>query len=143
MRQKSGVDCGRHDEGCREVSASVYEALIAHLPALRRYAVSLAGNATLADDLVQDCIERALRQSSQLKELPRLGGWLRRIVHNLYIDEIRRRRSKGKEQDLNELTDHLELSVPAAERDSVRDISKAMSQLSVEHREILLLVSVE
>lgn len=119
------------------------EALIAHLPALRRYAVSLAGNATMADDLVQDCIERALRQSSQLRELPRLGAWLRRILHNLYIDEMRRGRSKGKERDLDELADHLELSVPASERDAVRDLSKAMSRLSVEHREILLLVSLE
>jgi len=37
------------------------EALLAHLPALRRYAVSLVGNAAFADDLVQDCIERAWR----------------------------------------------------------------------------------
>jgi len=119
------------------------EALIAHLPALRRYAVSLVGNAHLADDLVQDCIERALRQSSQLRELSRLSGWLRRILYNLYIDEMRRTRTRGKERDLDELADHLELSVPASERDAVRDVSKAISHLSVEHREILLLVSVE
>ncbi len=119
------------------------EALVAHLPALRRYAVSLVGNAALADDLVQDCIERALRQSSQLRELPRIAGWLRRILHNLYIDEIRRDRTRGKQSDLDELADQLELSVPAPERDAVRDISKAMNHLSLEHREILLLVSVE
>ncbi len=59
------------------------DALVTHLPALRRYAVSLAGNVALADDLVQDCIERALRQADQLRELPRIAGWLRRIVHNL------------------------------------------------------------
>src|SRR5689334_19494640 len=34
-------------------------ALIAQLPGLRRYAIALAGNASAADDLVQDCIERA------------------------------------------------------------------------------------
>ena len=119
------------------------QALIAHLPALRRYAVSLVGNAAVADDLVQDCIERALRQSSQLRELPRIAGWLRRILYNLHIDELRRTRIRGKERDVDELADHLELSVPAPERDAVRDISKAMSHLSAEHREILLLVSVE
>ena len=119
------------------------EALLAHLPALRRYAVSLVGNAAFADDLVQDCIERALRQSAQLREVPRIAGWLRRILHNLYIDEMRRGRNRGKERDLDEFADHLELSVPASDRDAVRDLSKAMDQLSVEHREILLLVSVE
>jgi len=119
------------------------EALVAHLPALRRYAMSLIGNAAVADDLVQDCIERALRQSSQLREMPRIGGWLRRILYNLYIDTMRRDRSNGKECDFDDLADHPELSVPASDRDAVRDISKAMSCLSVEHREILLLVSVE
>lgn len=119
------------------------EALVAHLPRLRRYAVSLVGNAALADDLVQDCIERALRQSAQLRDLPRIAGWLRRILHNLYIDEMRRVRARGKESDLDDLADRLELSVPAPERDAVRDLSRAMRQLSMEHREILLLVSVE
>ncbi|HKD47994.1 MAG TPA: RNA polymerase sigma factor, partial [Rhizomicrobium sp.] len=119
------------------------EALVANLPALRRYALTLAGNAAVADDLVQDSIEHALRQSSQLRELPRIGGWLRRILHNLYIDQVRRGRRKDREYDLNELSDHPELSVPAPDRDAVRDVSKAMSQLSVEHREILLLVCVE
>jgi RNA polymerase sigma-70 factor (ECF subfamily) len=119
------------------------DTLVAHLPALRRYAVSLVGNPTLADDLVQDCIERALRQSAQLREPPRIAGWLRRILYNLYIDEMRRGRTRGKEQDVEDLADRLELSVPAGDRDTVRDLSKAMSQLSVEHREILLLVSVE
>lgn len=119
------------------------DALVAHLPGLRRYAVSLVGNAGLADDLVQDCIERALRQSSQLRELPRIAGWLRRILYNLYIDEIRRVRTRGAERDVGELADNLELSAPAPERDGVRDIAKAMNRLSIEHREILLLVSVE
>lgn len=119
------------------------DALVAHLPALRRYAGSLIGNTAQADDLVQDCVERALRQSSQLRELPHIAGWLRRILYNLYIDDLRRNRRKGNEEDVNEFADDPELSVSAGDRDAVLDLSKAMSQLSVEHREILLLVSVE
>src|SRR5215471_7295084 len=119
------------------------EALVVHLPALRRYAISLIGDSALADDLVQDCIERALRQSSQLRELPRIAGWLRRILYNLYIDEVRRRRAKGKEEDVEKYSDRLEVSVPASDRDAMHDLSRAMKLLSVEHREILLLVSVE
>ncbi|MEA1671854.1 RNA polymerase sigma factor [Nitrospirillum sp. BR 11163] len=71
-------------------------ALVMQLPALRRYALALVGNAALADDLVQDCVERALRQSAQLRELPRISGWLRRILRNLYTDEIRRGNSRGR-----------------------------------------------
>ena len=88
------------------------EALIGQLPALRRYARALVGNATHADDLVQDCIERALRQSDRLREPQRLGGWLRSILHNLYIDELRRSRSRGPERDIADYSDDYAVSTP-------------------------------
>ncbi|MEA1648130.1 MULTISPECIES: RNA polymerase sigma factor [Nitrospirillum] len=118
-------------------------ALVMQLPALRRYALALVGNAALADDLVQDCVERALRQSAQLRELPRISGWLRRILRNLYTDEIRRGNSRGEEQDITELADHVELSAPPTDVGAARDFVKAVSRLTPEHREILLLSSVE
>jgi len=118
-------------------------ALVAQLPGLRRYAVALAGNAAFADDLVQDSIERALRQSAQLRDLQRLPMWLRRILHNLYIDEIRRNKGKGREQDIADLSDHLELSTPASDGMGPRDFLRAIGALSVEHRQILLLVGLD
>jgi RNA polymerase sigma-70 factor (ECF subfamily) len=118
-------------------------ALVTHLPALRRYAVGLAGNFTLADDLVQDCIERALRQSAQLRDQHSLSAWLRRILRNLYLDEIRKGRTRGAEQDITALMDSVELSADPVDTDAARDFAAALSQLAPEHREILLLVSVE
>ena len=118
-------------------------ALVAQLPGLRRYAVALVGNVALADDLVQDAIERAIRRSSQLRDHERLSGWLRRIVHNLYVDEIRRGRGKGTEQDITELADDLSLSVAAYDGMAIRDFLKAIGELSMEHRQILLLVGLE
>jgi RNA polymerase sigma-70 factor (ECF subfamily) len=119
------------------------KALMEQLPSLRRYATALVGNAALADDLVQDGIERALRRSEQLRELQLLPAWLRRILHNLYIDERRRARSRGTQQDIMELADHLELSVPARDRTAARDFLNAVNALSVEHRQVLLLVGLE
>jgi len=119
------------------------DALVEQLPMLRRYAMGLTGNHALADDLVQDCIEKALRQSGQLRDFSRLAGWLRRIVYNTYIDELRRRKNKGKEEDIALLADRVELSVAASDRGSISDLAKAMANLTVEHREILLLISVE
>jgi RNA polymerase sigma-70 factor, ECF subfamily len=119
------------------------KALVAQLPSLRRYAMVLAGNAAMADDLVQDSIEKALRQSGQLRELQLLPRWLRRILHNLYIDEIRRRRGKGPQADIMNFADHAELSIPADDSAQGRDFMRAMNALNVEHREILLLVGLE
>ena len=124
-------------------SSAFTDALVAQLPALRRYAVALVGNAALADDLVQDCIEKALGREAQLRELERLGGWLRRILHNLYIDEMRRGKRRGREQDITELADHLELSEPAPDNSAKLEFIHAVNRLSLEHRQILLLVSVE
>lgn len=116
---------------------------MAQLPALGRYAVALTGDGALADDLVQDCIEKALRQSGQLRELQLLPRWLRRILHNLYIDEIRRRRSKGPQQDIMEFADRSELSIPANDGSSAQNFVRAMNALNFEHRQILLLVGLE
>src|SRR5258706_4729077 len=125
------------------VSNPFADALVAQLPGLRRYAMALVGNAALADGLVQDCIERALGQAAQLREVERLAGWLRRILYHLYIDEIRRGKRRGREQDITELADHLELSAPAPDNSAVREFIHAVNRLSIEHRQILLLVSVE
>lgn len=105
--------------------------------------MALAGNAALADDLVQDCIERALGQEAQLRDADRLAGWLRRILYHLYIDAIRRDKRRGRTQDIAELTDSLELSAPAPDNSAVREFVHAVNRLSAEHRQILLLVSVE
>jgi RNA polymerase sigma-70 factor (ECF subfamily) len=119
------------------------DALLAQLPQLRRYAAALSGNLSLADDLVQDCIERALRQAAHLKERERLGSWLRSILYNLFIDEIRRRRVRGIEKEITELADDQALAQPASDRGQVRDFLRAMDGLSPEHRQILLLVGLE
>ena len=124
-------------------SPAFADALVAQLPGLRRYAMALAGNAALADDLVQDCIERALGQQAQLREQERLAGWLRRILYHLYIDEIRRGKRRGREQEITELADRLELSAPAPDNSAMREFIHAVNRLSIEHRQILLLVSVE
>jgi RNA polymerase sigma-70 factor (ECF subfamily) len=119
------------------------DALLAQLPGLRRYAMALTGNSALADDLVQDCIERALDQKTQLRELDRLAGWLRRILYHLYIDEVRRGKRRGREQDIADLADHVELSTPAPDNSAMQEFTHAVNRLSAEHRQILLLVSVE
>ncbi|HEY2445601.1 MAG TPA: RNA polymerase sigma factor [Rhizomicrobium sp.] len=119
------------------------KALIAQLPALRRYARALVGSSALADDLVQDCIERALRQWENLRDARRLASWLRSILHNLYMDELRRGRTRGHEQEIGELADDFALSSPAHDGAAALDFVRAMDTLSVEHRQVLLLVGLE
>jgi RNA polymerase sigma-70 factor (ECF subfamily) len=118
-------------------------ALIAHLPALRRYATALSGNASAADDLVQDCIERALKRSTTLQDPERMAGWLRSILHNLYLDQVRHRKGLGTGLDITEMDNDPTLSVPPGDHGANIDFVRAFEKLSLEHRQILLLVGLE
>jgi len=118
-------------------------ALTAQLPALRRYATVLVGNRAVADDLVQDCIERALRQAAKLDHIDRIGGWLRSILHNLHVDELRRKRRQGLRVDLADAGHDLAMVIPARDPAATMDFNRAMANLSFEHRQVLLLVGLE
>jgi RNA polymerase sigma-70 factor (ECF subfamily) len=118
-------------------------ALIAHVPRLRSYATALVGNVSTADDLVQDCMERALRRADTLQDQRRMAGWLRSILLNLYLDLMRLQRSRGVGIELAQIDNDLALSTPAADRGATIDFTRALNSLSVEHRQILLLVGLE
>lgn len=118
-------------------------AIAAHVPRLRRYAAALAGNLADADDLVQDCIEKALANRHGLRDPARLGGWLLTILHNLHVSGVRWRRRRGPESPVEDFADDVALSAPPADRGEMRDFVRAFGQLSEEHRRILLLTGLE
>ena len=53
------------------------------IPALRRYARALVRNRATADDLVQDCLERAVSRWHQRRTDGNPRPWLFSILHNL------------------------------------------------------------
>jgi RNA polymerase sigma-70 factor (ECF subfamily) len=128
------------------ITRAFADALTAELPALRRYARALTGHTALADDLVQDCIERALTHAASphaaSREIIRLGPWLRSVLHNLFVDEMRRRKTRGTGVDVQDLADDIRLSVPASGSE-IGDLLAATARLSDEHRRILVLAGVE
>ena len=69
--------------------------MLAVLPRLRRFAAALAGRGPDADDLVQDTVERALRNLDHWVPGTRMDSWLFRIAQNLWIDTVRARRVRG------------------------------------------------
>lgn len=147
MFRASRRESDRSGSGDRQLTISGIEsigaAVLAQLPGLRRFAVALTGSPLTADDLVQDCIERALRRSETLHDSDRLGAWLRTILRNLYLDELRRTRSRGTGVNLAELENDIAISIHPEENMMTSDLSRALASLSVEHREILLMVGLE
>jgi len=122
---------------------SIRNQMTALLPRLRRFALSLTGNAADADDLVQDTVEKALRNLHRWEEGTRLDSWMFRIAQNLWIDNVRSKRVKSSVP----LEDH-----HGGASDGVRDTEarltfadtcKALATLPEEQRVVVSLVLVD
>jgi len=65
------------------------------LPRLRRFAIALTGTVADGDDLVQDTVERALKNLHQWEVGTRLDNWMFRIARNRFLDTRRAARREG------------------------------------------------
>ncbi len=119
--------------------------LIAMLPRLRRFAISLCRRRDVADDLVQLACEKALANSASYQQGTRFDAWLFRILRNGWVDQLRRNRTAGHTEDVYERED-LTGSEGVADMEAKLTLKKVWSiigQLPDDLREVLLLVSVE
>jgi len=113
------------------------------IPGLRRYAWALLRDDEAADDLVQDTLERAIGRWSQRRRDGDLKAWLFAIQRNLFLNQMRQRRSRGVQVG----EEALEL-VPTSDGNpeglaGARDILAGLESLPEEQRSVLLLVGVE
>ena len=118
--------------------------LTSEMPHLRRFARALVGDAALADDLVQDCVERALIKSHLYDPSRPLRAWLYAVLRNLYISGLRREGRSTVVKTVDDLTDGEGSVAPAQEeRLSVSVIASALDRLPAQHREVIVLVGLE
>lgn len=115
--------------------------LVACIPRLRRYARALAGDRATADDLVQDTMERGWSKLSSWRRGSDMRAWLFGIMHNLFVDQVRRSSVYTETLDNNTLEPLI--NAPQTDRLEIRDMEVALRMLPVEQREILLLVALE
>jgi RNA polymerase sigma-70 factor, ECF subfamily len=123
----------------------VEDQLVAFLPNLRRFAISLCGSRDVADDLVQAACERALASAERFEPGTRFDAWMFRILRNLWIDVVRRRKTAGVQEDISERED---IAGASGEREveakmTLRSVGEAITELPDEQREVLLLVCIE
>lgn len=111
------------------------------IPALRRYAYSLLYKQDDADDLVQDCLERAIKKETLWQQGTSLRAWLFTMQHNLYINQLKKLgRQPLMTAETEQLTHQLE---PHKSDVLIRDIDSCMQQLPENQRQVLLLVTIE
>ena len=118
--------------------------LIAEIPHLRRFARSLCGDASLADDLVQDCIERALKKSHLYDATKPLRAWLYAVLRNIHVSNWRSNVKHTSSKNIDDLIDG-EGATRAEQEDnfSTSLITEALDKLPAQQREVLVLISLE
>lgn len=116
------------------------------LPRLRRFAAALTGSVADGDDLVQDTVERALKNLHQWEPGTRLDNWMFRIAKNRFIDTRRSHTRSGV------IAAEVPEDAPSVASDGARaadarlmlaDALSALRDLPMEQRAALVLVTIE
>jgi RNA polymerase sigma-70 factor (ECF subfamily) len=116
--------------------------MLAALPSLRAFALSLVHDRHRADDLVQDTIVRAWGAIDRFERGTNLNAWLFTILRNLFHSEYRKRRRDvadpegsyaAKLKAIPDQQSHLDFE----------DLRAALARIPADQREALLLVAAE
>lgn len=117
--------------------------VLAHVSALRRYALLLSGDAADADDLVQECLLKVIAHTKAWRPVRDLRAYLFTTLHNVFVDGHRRRRTRSTEVPIETVLADLVAPPRQTKWMEVRDMVSALGQLSPEQREVVLLVGLE
>lgn len=127
--------------GCAQDS-SLRDDLVAAIPNMRAFAISLCGNRDRADDLVQEALVKAWNHLESFQEGTNLKAWLFTILRNAYFSELRKTKREIADSE-GQLA--AKLSVPPEQQGhlDLLDLNRALSKLPPDQREALILVGAE
>lgn len=122
--------------------------LVAAIPRLRRYARVLTGEATRADDLVQDTLARAWEKRALWQDGTDLRAWLFTIMHNVFVNQRAMARRDARTVSLDDDENGgAAWQVPVAATQFTRvellETMQSVGKLPAEQREVLILAAVE
>ena len=120
------------------------KAITEELPHLMRYARALKRDTTAADDLVQDCVGRALAKLHLFQAGTNMRAWLFTILHNIHRQDLRTASRRIQTSVMDEIVEN-QHGTPAIQGGAliIRDLHQAMGCLPDEQREVLLLIGLE
>jgi RNA polymerase sigma-70 factor (ECF subfamily) len=148
---RSGIYCvdggkGAHRREARRWGMSMLQPVIAdHIVSLRRYARALLGDRVEADDLVQECLTRALSRAHLWRPGTNLRAWLFTILHNIHVNNLKSRRAHVAAEGLAFAPEAHHRAAPPDQdaRLELRDLERALRLIPDEQRQALLLVGME
>src|SRR5271155_5247605 len=113
------------------------------IPRLRRYARALTRAPDRADDLVQDTLVRALTKGQLWQPGTDIRAWLFTIMHNQYVNTVRRGVRETAAVDLDHVSSTLVATTDPTSSWLLRELDRALARLPDEQREVILLIGLE
>jgi RNA polymerase sigma-70 factor (ECF subfamily) len=113
------------------------------IPRLRRYARALTRSADRADDLVQETLLRAIAKSHLWQTGSDIRAWLFTIMHNHYVNMVRRAMRDEATVDIDQMSSSLVAVTDPTASSQLRELDQALARLPGEQREVILLVGLE
>lgn len=118
---------------------SLQQQMLAFVPQLRAYAMSISRSADRSDDLVQETLLRAISKIDTFQPGTKLGAWLTTILRNCYLSDLRRRRHEVEDVD----GCYSEALHAAPEQEGLleyKEFCAALREIPFDQREALMLV---
>lgn len=113
--------------------------LLASLPNLRAFAVSLTGRHDKADDLVQDTIMKAWANQTSFTAGTNMRAWLFTILRNEFYSQMRKRGREVQDTD-GAFTERMSVHPSQYGVLDMADFKKALDSLPPDQREAVILI---
>jgi len=118
---------------------SLRDAMLAAVPSLRAFAISLCGNVDRADDLVQEALVRALSNIDSFEPGTNMPAWLFTILRNQFRSDYRKRRREVEDAN-GKYAESLKSLPEQPGQIELSEFRRALSELPQDQREALVLV---
>jgi RNA polymerase sigma-70 factor (ECF subfamily) len=133
----ANIECPENGGEARTLT--IQQQIIALQPNLRAFAMSICGNASKTDDLVQETLLRAITKIDTFQPGTNLGAWLTTILRNCFLSDLRKHRNEVEDAEGSYA---LALRVAPEQESSLefKEFRVALSEIPFDQREALLLV---
>ncbi len=125
------------------MSLNECEQMIEHLPALQRYACTLTRDSDRADDLVQDCVERALTRWHLYEQGTNLRAWLFTICRRLFLNECRKTATRGVHIEYEDVRMAIPVKAQQEAKVELEELKSAFQTLPLNDKVVLSLITLE
>ena len=122
-----------------KLDPAIRDQVLATVPSLRAFAISLSGNIDRADDLVQETLLRALAHIDSFEPGTNMPAWLFTILRNLFRSEYRKRRREVADSE-GTYAETLKTQPEQTSRVEFEEFRTALAKLPADQREALILV---